>query len=64
MRTWKATFLVIFTMGLFAYLTFIKENPISSWWWVLGVFFIVQTYLHDAVEDYSEEAPDEETQDE
>lgn len=63
MRTWKATFLVIFVMGLFTYLTFIKENPISSWWWVLGVFFIVQTYLHDAVEDYSEE-PEEEDQDE
>jgi hypothetical protein len=42
-------------MGLFTYLIFLKENPISSWWWVLGVFFIIQTYLHDAVEDYSEE---------
>jgi hypothetical protein len=42
-------------MCLFTYLIFLKENPISSWWWVLGVFFIIQTYLHDAVEDYSEE---------
>jgi len=55
MRTWKATFLVMFTMSLFTYLTFIKETPISCWWWVLGVFFILQTYLHDAVEDYNEE---------
>ncbi|NBW57712.1 hypothetical protein EBR43_08005 [bacterium] len=59
MRTWKATFLVMFVMALFAYLTFIKENPISCWWWVLGVFFIIQTYLHDAVEDYSEEIEDD-----
>jgi hypothetical protein len=59
MRTWKATFLVMFVMALFAYLTFIKENPISYWWWVLGVFFIMQTYLHDAVEDYSEEIEDD-----
>lgn len=55
MRTWKATFLVMFIMALFTYLTFMKENPINCWWWALGVFFIVQTYLHDAVEDYSEE---------
>jgi len=59
MRTWSATFLAMFVMALFAYVTFIKENPVSSWWWLLGVFFLIQIFLHDAVEDYSEEESDD-----
>jgi hypothetical protein len=55
MRTWSATFLASFVMGLFAYVTFIKENPVSGWWWTLAVFFLIQIILHDAVEDYNTE---------
>jgi len=60
MRTWSATFLASFVMGLFAYVTFIKENPVSGWWWALAVFFLIQIILHDAVEDYNDEDTDEE----
>ena len=48
MRTWSATFLASFVMGLFAYVTFIKENPVSSWWWVLAIFILISIFMHDA----------------
>lgn len=62
MKTWKATFLVIYIMSLFTYLTFVKENPVNCWWWALGVFFILQTYLHDAEEDHSEKTEEDENE--
>jgi hypothetical protein len=60
MRTWSATFLASFVMGLFAYVTFIKENPVSGWWWIMAVFFLIQIFLHDAVEEYNDEDTNEE----
>jgi len=60
MKTWKATFLVIFIMSLFTYITFLKENPVSCWWWVLGAFFIFQTYMHDVPDEYLDETKEDE----
>jgi hypothetical protein len=59
MRTWGATFIISIVICLFGYVTFIKENPVSGWWWFLGVFLIIQVYLHDAVEDYTQDGQDE-----
>ena len=60
MRTWSATFLASLVLLIFAYVTFIKENPVSGWWWVLAVFFLIQIILHDAVEDYNTEGEEPE----
>jgi len=63
MRTWSATILAIFVLGCFTYVTFIKENPVSPWWWLLGFMFFTQIILHDAVEDYKDEDADENEED-
>lgn len=63
MRTWSATFLASFVMGLFAYVTFIKENPASPWWWVFAMFILISIFIHDAAvvecEKCGEEIKDE-----
>jgi len=64
MRTWSATVLAMFVLGIFTYVTFIKENPVSPWWWILGFLFFVQIVLHDAVEDYNKEDEDSGSSDE
>jgi hypothetical protein len=63
MRTWSATFLASFVMGLFAYVTFIKENPVSSWWWVLAIFILISIFMHDA-DDIEYQENEEENEEE
>ena len=56
MRTWSATFLASLVLLIFAYVTFIKENPVSGWWCVLAFIFLTQIILNDASDDCNTES--------